>query len=181
MNFLLSLVLGLLPEIIYFVMLTTRIKNIKTKRIKLFLLLATMYILCIMLFRYKLLLYVVFIFIYYLILKILYKKEIQIIDIFFIMYQCLYLTILSFLVYLYNNDFQYYICLVVNRILLFVPLIFTKRLQQIYYKYCLYWNRNDNIKKPIKSITLRNISILGMNLIIVLIYIISLYILSNVR
>ncbi len=175
MNFLLSILLGLIPEIFYFTLFISILKDIKYKRIKLFVLLSLIYIIFIMIIRYELLFYILFIFAIYFILKILYKNQIQIIDIFMIMYASLYLTLLSFLIYIPKNLTQYFICLIINRILLFIPFLFKNQIKTLYKKYCLYWNRNDDIKRPIKSITLRNISILVMNLIIFIIYIISLY------
>lgn len=172
-NFIFSILFGLFPEVIYFTLFLILTKNLKEKRIKLFLLIAISYILCIMLIRYKLLLYTIFIFIVYIILKILYKDKASIIDIFTFAVSTLYLTIMSYLFYkirtVYNiNSFMCYLGL---RIAMFLPLIiFRKRLNKIYKNYCLLWNRNDKKKRPIKSITLRNISLILLNSLIIIIH-----------
>lgn len=185
MIYLISVFLGLIPEVLYFSLALIYTKNIKKKRIKLFLLIAIAYTLCIMIIKYELLFYVLFIFILYFILKILYKDETQIIDIFVITYFSFYLTLLSFLIYIYygisNNINTYYLLYFINRILLFVIFIFRHKFNKLYINYKKYWNRNDNIKRPIKSITLRNVSLISLNSIIFIINIICLYIVTKAR
>lgn len=62
MIYIISMLLGMIPEVLYFTLAIIYTKNIKTKRIKLFLLIALSYILCIMIIKYELLFYVLFIF-----------------------------------------------------------------------------------------------------------------------
>lgn len=185
MIYVISMFLGMIPEVLYFTLAMVYTKNIKTKQIKLFLLIALSYILCIMIIKYELLFYVLFIFILYFILKFLYKEETQIIDIFVIMYFSFYLTLLSFLIcfyYNFMNTLEVYIILyIINRILLFSIFIFRNKFNTIYVKYMKYWNRNDMIKRPIKSITLRNISLIAINCIIFFMNIICLYIMTKAR
>lgn len=185
MIYLISVFLGLIPEVLYFSLALIYTKNIKKKRIKLFLLIAIAYTLCIMIIKYELLFYVLFIFILYFILKILYKDETQIIDIFVITYFSFYLTLLSFLIcfyYKYGSTLEMYIILyIINRILLFSIFIFRHKFNKLYMNYKKYWNRNDNIKKPIKSITLRNISLIAINCIVFFMNIICLYIMTKAR
>lgn len=177
-NFIISLFLGMLPEVLYLTLFLIYTKNLKENKIKLGILISIIYILCIMISRYKLLYYISFIFLTYIALKILYKEKTQIIDIFIIMYGTFYLTFLSFLVYFAKDIKSYYICYVIDRILLFSIFIFKKYFNKLYKKYCLYWNRNDNIKRPIKSITLRNISLISINCIIFIMNIICIYIIN---
>lgn len=171
-NFIFSIIFGLIPETLYFTLFLIFAKDIKEKKIKLFLLISLSYILCIMTIRYKLLLYVIFIFSMYLILRILYKKKALITDIFLFAISMTYLVIISYLFYIpmmkYNVDsFIYYLGM---RIFLFLPIIFLKnKINKIYKTYCKFWNRNDKEKRPIKSITLRNISLMSINLLIILI------------
>ena len=58
---------------------------------------------------------------------------------------------------------NYYYLYVIDRFLLFMPFIFKNKFNVIYKKYCNLWNRNDKEKRPIKSITLRNISLILLN------------------
>lgn len=182
-NFIFSILFGLLPEVIYFTLFLILTKNLKEKRIKLFLLIAISYILCIMLIRYKLLLYTIFIFIVYIILKILYKDKASIIDIFTFAVSTLYLTIMSYLFYkmMVKYNANSFICYLGLRIVMFLPLIFFRNvLNKIYQKYCSLWNRNDKEKRPIKSITLRNISLIFINIFIIVAYFSLLFKLNNI-
>ncbi len=175
---LLSILLGLIPEVLYFTLFITYTKNIKEKRLKLFLLLSVIYFLCMLIQMYKLAYYISFIVLFYIILKLLYKQKTQIIDIFVIAFAFFYVSMISyifFLIILKNDMNNYYLFYVLDRILLFIPFIFKNKLNIIYKNYCRLWNRNDKEKRPIKSITLRNISLIGINFIIIFM---NIYILS---
>lgn len=176
MYYLISILLGLIPETIYFSLFLIYTKNIKEKRIKLFILISICYFLCIIISEYKVIYYIAFMILVYLSLKILYKQQTQIIDIFIFGISTLYITLISFLIYIPKNITQYFVCLIINRILLFIPFIFKNKFYLLYKNYALFWNRNDSIKRPIKSITLRNINLIGINCIIFVINIICLYI-----
>ena len=103
-------------------------------------------------------------------MKFLYKDKIQIIDVFIISLAYLWLMLLSLiLINFAKRDFSNYaIMYIIQRILLFIPFIFKNKFYIIYKKYCSLWNRNDKEKRPIKSITLRNISLILLNVFIFL-------------
>lgn len=163
MSFIASLFFGMLPEVLFFVMFLIYTKNIKEKRMLLFILIVLAYILCIMISRFKLLYYIGFIILVYLILKLLYKKKTQIIDIFVFSLSTLYLTISSYICYqlMTKNIIQSsFICYLLSRISLLLPFIFKNKFNKLYLNYCKLWNRNDSERRKIKSITLRNISLI---------------------
>ena len=168
MYYLVSILFGLIPEVLYFTLFITYTKNIKEKRIKLFLLLSILYFLCMLLQRFIIIYYIIFIFFAYLILKLLYKNQAQIIDIFIASISYLWLSVLSLILMNFvNKDFSnYYIILLIQKILLFMPFLFKNKFNILYKKYCKLWNRNDKEKRPIKSITLRNISLILLNVYI---------------
>ena len=165
LTFILSLLLGVIPETIYTTLFLTYTKNLKEKKILLGILIAISYILCVMIIRFQILFYIVFLFIVYIILKLLYKEKTQIIDIFIIALAYLWMSILSFiLMFCVKQDYSnYYLICVINKILLFMPFIWKNKFNILYKKYCSLWNRNDKVKRPIKSITLRNISLILLN------------------
>ena len=179
-SFVMSLLLGMIPEVLFFTLLLINVKNLKNKKLKLFLLIMVSYILCIMLIRHQVLYYVIFMILIYLSLKILYKKNTQIIDVFIIGLGSIYLTLVNIICLIFVNEsyIVYYSLLVINRILLFLPFIFKNKFNLLYKKYCSLWNRNDNIKRPIKSITLRNISLIALNTFVFVCNVVCLYILS---
>lgn len=162
-NFLVSIVLGLLPEVLYFSLFLIYTKNIKEKKLKLFMLLAIGYILLIMICRYQLLLYIIYIIYSYIILKLLYKS--QIIDFFICSIGLTYMTIVSYLLFLIigSNYIVYYI---IARITLFSIFAFRKYFNKLYLRYRKMWNRND--KEKFKSLTIRNMSLLFVNTMILI-------------
>jgi hypothetical protein len=166
MSFIASLFFGMLPEVLFFTIFLIFTKNLKEKRIKLFIMISIVYVLCIMISRFKLIYYIAFIFLVYIILKLLYKNKTQIIDIFVFSLATLYLTISSYICYelmvkgIIKSSF---ICYLLSRINLLFPFIFKSKFNKLYCNYCKLWNRNDKIKRPIKSITLRNISLICIN------------------
>lgn len=168
MYYLVSILFGLIPEVLYFTLFITYTKNIKEKRIKLFLLISIAYFLCMLVQQYNVIYYILLIALVYIILKILYKNKTQIIDIFVFSLSTIYLTLLACIsLMLFTDDLSnYYILYFIARILLFVPFIFKNKFNVLYKKYCKLWNRNDKEKRPIKSITLRNISLIVINVTI---------------
>lgn len=171
MYYLISIILGLLPEVLYFTLFLVITKDLKEKRIRLFLLIGIAYLLCIFIKQYFILFYFAFIFMIYFVLKILYKQKTQIIDVFIITISYTWIAILSFIMfYILEKDMSnYYILYLIDRILLFIPFIFKNNFNKMYEKYCKFWNRNDKEKRNIKSITLRNLSLIFLNSIILIV------------
>ena len=166
-NFILSLILGMIPEVLYFTLFLKFTKNIDKHIVKLFVLLAIGYVALIMICRYQLMFYLLYIVYGYLVLKVLYKSEI--IDIFVYSLAFCYLMILSYLTI--NILDNYIIAYILDRLLLFVPLIlFKHNFNNIYKQYRYMWNRHKDNK--IKSITIRNSSLLFTNIMIISINII---------
>lgn len=155
-----------LLEPIYFSLFLIIGKDLKNKRVLLT---------CIMIFEYIMLkqfihFNVAFQFIYtfmsFVNLKVLYKEKAQITDIFLFAAASIVLIALSIFTYMtskmtYDN---YFISLVINRILLFTFLYLGRnKIRDLYKKFYSHWNRHNN-PKAIKSLTLRNISVIIFNL-----------------
>lgn len=180
---LLTIFVGMLPEILYFTKFMEYCKNLKEHRIKFFILAILVYVLCILISQYKTLYYLAFIFLFYLIMKLTYKKKVQIIDLFVFSISLVYLTLTAFLCSLFIKEdmSNYYIVSAINRMTLFIPFIFKKKFNIVYNKYKSLWNRNDNIKRPIKSITLRNISLVLLNSFIFIINLATISIINFIQ
>ena len=168
MYYIIGILFGLIPEVLYFTLFLIYTKKLQEKRIKLFLLISLAYTLTVFIKQYILAYYLSFIVLVYLILKILYKRKAQIIDIFVFSISTIYLTLVSYLGFIFFTEdlSNYYILYFIARILLFIPFIFRNKFNVIYKKYCKLWNRNDKEERPIKSITLRNISLIIINVVI---------------
>lgn len=162
-NFIISLFLGMLPEVLYFTLSILFVKDIKKNRLKLFSLLAIGYILLIMICRYQLLFYLGYIVYVYIVLKKLYKSKV--IDLFVVSVISAYLTLMSFLSFKLIDT--YMLAYVIDRLLLFIPIcLLNYRLNDVYNIYCRLWDRYDGSK--VKSLTVRNVSLTLTNIFIVL-------------
>lgn len=171
-----SFILGMLPDAIYFTLVLIIAKNIKEKRWILFSLICISYVALIIATRYNTMCYFLFIFILYGIIMIIYKDKTQIIDVFLIVFSAIYLTVLSVLCYFITDN--YIISMILNKILLFLPFLGKKYIRNLYVKYNNSWNKNDAVKRKIKSITLRIISIVSFCSMIYFINLVVLYLWS---
>ena len=168
-NFIVSLLMGMLPEVLYFTLRICFIKDIKKQRLKLFSLLIIGYIVLIMVCRFQLLFYLGYIVYVYIVLKKLYKSKI--IDLFIVSIVSAYLTLTSFISFKLIDT--YMLAYLVNRLMLFIPIfILNYKLNDFYNVYYRLWDRHDGNK--VKSITIRNISLVFINMLIVIFNICSL-------
>lgn len=171
-----SIILGLIPEFLYYFIYLTKIKELKGNNILFFILTFINYFLSMLLIRHSFIMYVVFDTVEYLILKILYKNKVCITDLFLILFVETYLLIISVLCFFLISN--YIVAFIVNRILMFIPLILLNKIRLLYKRYKNMWNRNDKKKNLIKSLTLRNASLIIMNILIIVTYLILMYSLS---
>ena len=163
-----SIFLGMFPEVLYFTLFFMFVKEIKEKRIQLFILMSIAYIMCVMLNRYTTAFYFLFIAVVYCILKKLYKDKTELIDICVFSIATLYLTIVSAIPYILIKNYavNYWICYILARISLFLPFVFKRYFNLLYVKYKKIWNVNKDKVNGIKSITVRNISIIIIALLV---------------
>jgi hypothetical protein len=159
-------------EAIYFAMFLIIGKNIKNKKLLFIGIMVFEYLMLKHFIRYSVYFQLAYTFMAYVNLKVLYKEKAQITDIFLFMGASLILIATSFISYIpfyifTNGNVQikeYLAIIFINRTLIFSILICAKELiRSIYKKFCSLWNRHA-IPNQIKSLTLRNISIVTFNL-----------------
>lgn len=179
-NIIKNLLLGMLPDVLFFTYFLIYTKNLKEKRLKLFVCIMLAYLILVMISQYKILYYILFTVLVYLILKSLYRDKTQITDIFMFGIGTSYITLLSCISFkLFNEDLSnYYYLYTIDRLLLIIPFLYRDKFNSIYKKYLSLWNRNDIPNKPIKSITLRNITLISINSII---FIMNIYLSSIIE
>ena len=137
-------------EAIYFSLFLIIGKNLKEKRILFTLLMILEYMLIKNFFSYNVAFQFSYIFMTFLILKVLYKEKAQITDIFLFGAASIILIIMNIFTYLtalatYKN---YFISLIFNRILIFIFLyVFRKPIRNLYVKFYSLWNRRHKTKK----------------------------------
>lgn len=170
----LELLLGQIPEAIYFALFMIFTKELKTKRILYTILMIVEYILLKFFIEYNIWFQIAYTIAQFIILKILYKEKAQITDIFAFAIASAVLIlccgILYFIVWKTINNYIVYVIL--NRIILALFLIiFHNKLHKIQDLYKLLWNRNDKKKTKMKSTTFRAVNLVIFN---VMFYIINL-------
>lgn len=176
-----QLLLGQIPEAIYFALFMIFTKNLKEKRILFTILMILEYVLLKLAFPFNMWFQVSYTFATYIILKVLYKEKSQIIDIFTFGISSIILMVVSIAVCLLFRD-NMVVIVVLSRLLMFTFLfVFKNKLNRIQNLYKLLWNRNDKQSKKIKSTTFRAVNAVMFNLMFYVINICLLYALLFVK
>lgn len=165
----LDIIIGQIPEAIFFSLFMIYAKGIKKKRIVFTILMIAEYLSLkyVAHLNYTIWFQIIYTFMSYLILKILYKEKAQIIDI-FIFIESLIILLIFTIPFLVLNNFinNIYLCCLLSKITLFIFFfIIRNKLFKINTGYYKLWNRDDSKKRKIKSLTLRNISIVAFNIL----------------
>lgn len=168
---LLEILLGQIPEAIYFALFMIYTKQLDKKRLLFVLLMIIEYVL---LFIPPLSVWshVLCFVMMYTILKLLYKEKAQITDIFTLTIASISLMIISAICYFVFGIFIHNILIgnIIQKISLFLFLYVSKsKLPKIQNMYKKFWNRNDKVAKPIKSITFRCINLILFDIMFVII------------
>ena len=153
-------------EAIYFSLFLIIGKNIKNKKLLFIGIMVFEYIMLTKFIEFNVLFQLIYTFMSFINLKVLYREKAQITDVFLFMVASLLLIAISAISYgvVYITIQEYFIALILNRILLFGLLFLLRNIIRDKYKvFCSLWNRH-NIPNQIKSLTLRNISIIIFNL-----------------
>lgn len=168
MNEIILLVLEKILEAIYFLLFLIFGKGIKNKRLLFIGIMIFQYLILKQFIKFNVLFQIIYTFLSFINLKVLYKDKAQITDIFLFAAGSIFLIFISMLCvitrYIFNTN--YLNVLIFNRIVLFICLFLIKnKINYFYKKYYENWNRKSKgsvIK--IRSLTLRNISLIMFNL-----------------
>lgn len=161
-----ELLFGQIFEAIYFSIFIILAKNIKEKRFIFISLMICEYVIIFNLFPYSIWSHILFFILYYVLMKILYKDKCQIIDMFILAIASLILMLSCIILYFIVNYtiYSFTAYFILNRLFLIgILLIFKNKLNKIQEIYKVYWNRNDKIKKKIKSATFRSLNLVIFN------------------
>ena len=168
MNEFVLLILEKVFEAIYFSLFLIFGKGIKNKRLLFIGIMIFQYLILKQFIKFNVLFQIIYTFLSFINLKVLYKDKTQITDIFLFAAGSIFLIFISMLCvitrYIFNTS--YLNVLIFNRIILFMSLFLIKnKINYFYKKYYENWNRKSKgsvIK--IRSLTLRNISLIMFNL-----------------
>ena len=164
-----ELLVGQIPEAIFFSLFMIFAKNIREKRILFITLMVFQYILLTRFLNFNLWFQIIYTFITYVTLKFLYKGKAMLIDIFIFTIASLILIISSLISFgiFYPNVI---LATIFNKFLIFIPLILLNyKLSLISKVYKNLWNRNNNKNNidntKIKSTTFRSLNVVIFNMI----------------
>lgn len=166
MNEIILLLLEKVCEAVYFSLFLIIGKNIKNKRLLLIGIMIFEYLALKHFLYYNVWFQLVYTFMSFVNLKVLYREKAQVTDIFLFMVASTILIITSALCYglIYITIHKYIWVLFINRPLIFLILYFSRNtIRNKYHIFCKLWNRHNTPNK-IRSLTLRNISIIIFNL-----------------
>lgn len=171
-----QLILGQIPEAIYFALFMIFAKNLKEKRIIFILIMIFEYIALTQLIQFNVWLQVIYTFMTYLNLKVFYKEKARITDICTFMIASIFLIASSALCFIFLPKDAYVIS-ITNRILIFVIIFcFRKQISKLELIYNKFWNRHNN-PNFIKSVTFRSGFIVAFNFMFYIINLGMLYML----
>ena len=173
----LKVLLGQLPEAIYFAIFMMSAKKLVNKRLLLIILMSAEYILLINALHFSVWAHTLYFIMSYIILKMLYKEKSQITDIFTLGIASLSLMLVSSICYIIISTTvkDMILCNIIAKGILFLVLfIFRNKLYNIQKLYKKLWNRNNKPKR-IKSATFRCVNIVIFNFMFYLLNSVMIY------
>lgn len=180
---LLEIILGYGLEALFFTLFLVYSKKLKEKRVTLFILMFLEYLLLKCFIKFDVWFQISYTFMTFLILKLLYKEKANILDVFVFALSSIILiaiSVPSYLIVLYTCKI-YIVAVILNRVLLFGTFILYKdKLNKLYLKFASLWNRHNDPNK-IRSLTLRNITIIIFNVMFYVINLLMIYFITNLR
>ena len=164
-----QLVLGQIPEAIYFALFLIFAKNLKEKRILFIFTMVFEYLLIKYAIHFNTWFQVLYTFLTYLTLKVFYKEKAKITDFVTFTIASILLILTSAICYAISLG-NVVVATIINRIMIFVLLyVFRNKINKIENIYQKFWNRHNNAK-AIKSVTFRSAFVVIFN---VMFYIIN--------
>lgn len=163
----LQLLLGQIPEAVYFALFLIFTKRLKTHRLIFCILVLIEYLLLVNLFPFNLWFHIGLTILIYLSLKVIYKNRAQITDIFTFGISSVLLIIVSivnYLIFCKLLNVNFVVSAVTQKLILFALLLCLKpKLYNIQKLYKRLWNRNDKLPKKMKTTTFRAINVVVFN------------------
>lgn len=170
---LLEILLGQVPEAIYFALFMIFSKRLDRRRGLLITLMTIEYILLLNVFPFSIWSHILYFVVSYMLLKMLYKEKVQITDIFTLGIASFGIIIFAIIAYIICLPFTINVIVgnIIQKIIMFFCLyIMRNKLFKIQNMYKIFWNRNDKIPKPIKSVTFRCINLILFNVMFFIIH-----------
>ena len=164
---LLEILIGQIPEAIYFALFLILTKKLKEKRLIFTLLSVFEYVLLFNIFKSNIMVHIIYTIFMYCLLKVFYGKKCQVTDVFTIGIASIILMIVCIVLYGIMSVILpvYFVYAILTRVAIFAILfIFRNKLNRIQKMYKKLWNRDDKVKKKVKSTTFRSVNLVIFNL-----------------
>lgn len=159
-----EILIGQIPEAIYFALFIVFTKRLKEKRLLFIALMIIEYLLLKLSLPFSSYFQIGYTIMTFITLKVLYKERAQITDVFTFGIASLILILISIITFITLHQYTL-IAAIFNRILMILfIIIFKNKLYKIQEMYKKLWNRNDKTKHKIKSTTFRCINVVLFNL-----------------
>lgn len=164
----LELLLGQIPEALFFALFIIFVKELRYNRVKLISLMIIEYVILMNAFPYSIYSHIIFFIVTYILLRILYKDRSNITDVFILGIASILITIVSIIsFFMFKNNFI--LANIFCKLILFLSLFYFKnRLNIISKLYFKLWNRSI-IKYRMKSTTFRALNLVVFNISFVII------------
>lgn len=164
----LEILLGQIPEAVYFSLFLIFTKEIKEKRILFTSLMIIEYLLLLHVFPYSVWSHVLYFIITFIIMKILYKNKSNVTDVFTLSIASIILIPISIVSFILSNKIIV-LSSVISMIFKFtIIILFRHKLSKITDIYRRFWNKDDKPKK-MKSTTFRALNLVLFNISIIII------------
>ena len=174
----LQLLLGQIPEAIFFALFMIYAKGLKEKRFLFTLLMVVEYLLTKYSFQYNWMFHITYMISVFLTLKLLYKEKSQVTDVFILLISYVFLGFFSIFSVIVGKFIFGSIMLanIICKIIIFSFIfIFNNKLIIIQNIYKNLWNRNDKQSKKIKTTTFRALNVVVFNLLFAMLNLCMLY------
>lgn len=176
----LEILLGQVPEAVFFALFLILTKQLKEKRILFITIMIVEYVLLLNIFPYNWYFHISLTLSTFLTLKVLYHEKSQVTDIFILLIGYIVLAITSALCFVLCQGATV-IATILNRVIIFGLLFcFRNKLYNIQKLYKNFWNRSDK-PKAIKSTTFRSINIVVFNAMFVIFNVSMIYALYLIK
>lgn len=165
----LEILIGQVPEAIYFAVFMILTKSLKEHRCKFIVLMIIEYLTLKALLPFNVWFQAAYTAMTYLALKVIYRDKAQVTDVFTFGIASIILILSSMIAFLTFRPDMITVA-ITNRILIFAILYFFRnKLPEIQKAYNKLWNRNDAVNKKIKSTTFRALNVVIFNILFYLI------------
>lgn len=164
-----DVLLGILPQAFFVTTMLCFMKGIKTKRLSLFLLVFLSFVVSIAIVQYNIILYSIFSLLIFASLRLLYGKEANWLDAICVLVLMSIILAVSFMFYTLLPKVipmhTWHMFGFTQLTVIALPFILKIPAAKVYKAYCKSWNVGGSLK--VKSITVRNISVILFNAIII--------------